>query len=207
MVVEISQTKLFGNKVKLVFFKVREHTPAHLNSINSGKAEIYAVSLAARIYKGAVKTGVMCNKHGSLSAEFYKFFDGFLLRRRAFNHVIGNACQLGYADRYLPARVNKGLKGILNFKTLYSYSAYFNYSVSLRAEAGGLNIENNYLAVQRNVFKHIDRVSPVVYRVSLAAVNDLEISAVLAYLCSSRSGLRKSLCNAVVCDSHSGVSP
>ena len=103
VMVKLAQSKMLCHNIKLVLFKLRQHTAAHYHRINSGKMEFNAVTETFRTDKGRIKARIVGNKHGIFTAVFNEFFQRFLLGGRTLDHFARDSRKLCYplGDRTL----------------------------------------------------------------------------------------------------------
>ena len=203
---EIRQFQMLGNGVQLVILEVREQRPGNGHCIHIGILQLDPVPGCRCLEEGGVKGGIVCHQDSILPPdEVHEHPQGFLFQRSIRHHLIGDAGELDHLIGDALLRIDEGVKFLQHFPVLHPDRADFGHALQTGGKAGGLQVEDDELAVKGLLgFSHHSG-HHIVDQITLHAVEDLHLLARLFHRLLGIHGIGIGLGHTMVGDGNSGV--
>ena len=176
VMVELGQAERVRHDIELVFAQLRQQVLRQNERIDVRRLELQAQPLRCGGDKADIKIGIVRAERPSRH-KIEEFGQRFGDIRRACKHLIGDARQLDDLRCEPAPWRDEGLKGIQHLPAAHDGSADLDDNVVLGGQARRLKVKCHIFRVERRVDGAVDgdAVVHVVYIISFAAVQDLDV--------------------------------
>ena len=202
VMVEGRNLQVLVDGVQLIVAQTREQRLTHGQRIQIGVVKADACPFSRFADEQHVKAVGVVGHQRQFAAEFLECPDGLLRRGRVRHHGIVDAGQLHDLLRDGLAGIDKSgkLLFLVDLAVFHHHRADLGEALSVGIQPGGLGVEYHKAAGQRHGQLTVDGRDHVIHKVSLTAVDELEIRVLFVDVIGGQHGLRVALTDAVVGD-------
>ena len=152
------QPQIFCYDIQFVPLQVGQQHPRHFHGIDAAKFFFDAELFASRPQEGDVKISVV-GAQGPIPHKIEKGLHRLLLAGGIPHHIIGDAGEFGDLIGHRPRGLHIGVKAFFLLAARYQDGGDLNDLTSAGAQACGLQIKYDGLAIQRSLAGTADRLA------------------------------------------------
>ena len=201
VVVERGQVQMLRHDIQLELGQLRQEILGQDQAVYRGIFKWNPEFPAPLGHKAHIKLRIV-GRQRTVPRESQKRLQGFLLGRRALQHLVRDACETDDLRVQNPAGRHERIESVCDLAVFQKHRADFYDDLPALVQAGGLQVKADDLAVQVPVRGPVDHdpVVHVIYKIRLHAVQNLDVFCGVPRI-------RKGLGYAVIGDGNGPMAP